>query len=606
MEMSPSASVPAPSVARRPPQWLARWLAPLAQGGTWLVGAGLGLFFALLLRDSTHVDGAYLPRSNDSLYHARRILDASSGGSGLYQFDPRLHAPEGAWISWPWGYDWLMAQGARAFAWLAPGVDPMAFLAYFPSAWVLVNAALLLAVATALGLSPGMRLLVMICFGLSPLTQLLHAAGMVDHHYVEHTFVLLNVWLGMRWLREPANPARAAWLGVALGVAPGFHNGLFILQLVVLATVLALWLRDAAPPRRAVLGFAGALLVATQLVLLPSEPYQLGMFEFGLLSWFHFYVATCTAVTLAWMAWRPFSRARLAGLAGLALLLAAPLGAQFVSGAGFVSGRFSILEEIVEANSPWELYTRTFGPTATLSWYSWLLFAAPLMLAGCVVQAFRERAPDRLYFLVAASFGLALLLAQFRLQYFGFFALVMVLPWALDALAGARRWNRGAVFAMALALVAVAYQPAMRQRLFLWYPPGGDAAYAESLPLLRTLGRECRREPGVVLAHSDVGSPILFHSDCSVISNNFILRADDARYLAQIPQLFALSPEELRRQRPDIRYVLVRDEPFGPTPTGVRPAAPPGWTLIDAVYYAKGDGGTGVGQRLYKAVAPQR
>lgn len=602
MQTSVPLTAPAAPPRRRTARLLAPF-APLAPAAIWLIGAGLGLFFALLLRDSSHVDGSFLPRSNDSFYHARRILDAAFGG-GLYQFDPRLHAPDGAWIPWPWAYDWLMAQGARAFAWLAPGVDPMAFLVYFPAAWVLVNAALLLAIATALGLSPGMRVLVMVCFGLSPLTQLLHATGSVDHHYVEHTFVLLNVWLGMRWLREPADPRRAAWLGLALGVAPAFHNALFILQVVLLATVFALWLRGSAPPRRAVLGFVGALLAATQLVLLPSEPYQQGMFEFGLLSWFHIYVAGCTAATLAWMAWRPFSAGRFAALAGLALLLLLPLAAQVVSGAGYVAGRFSILDEIVEVNSPWELYTDSFGPRATLSWYSGLLFAVPLMLAGCLVQAFRERAPDRLYFLVAASFGLALLLAQFRLQYFGLFAMVTVLPWALDALAAARRWNRGAVFAVGLALVGLAYQPAMRQRLFLLYPPGGDAAYAESLPLLRTLGRECRRDPGVVLAHSDVGNPILFHSDCSVIANNFILSAADARYLAQIPQLFALSPEELRRQRPDIRYVLVRDEPFGPTPTGVRSAAPPGWTLIDAVYYAKVDGGTGVGQRLYKAVAP--
>lgn len=591
----------ASSVPRRRPLWLDRWLSPLSQAGTWLVGAGLGLFFALLLRDSSHVGGEYLPRSNDSFYHARRILDAALGGQGLYQFDPRLHAPDGAWISWPWGYDWLMAQGVRAFAWLAPTVDPMAFLVYFPSAWVVVNAALLLAIATALGLSPGMRVLVMICFGLSPLTQLLHAAGTVDHHYVEHTFVLLNVWLGMRWLREPASLGRAAALGIALGVAPGFHNGLFILQLVVLATVFALWLRHAAPPRRAVLGLAGALLVTTQLVLLPSEPYRQGMFEFGLLSWFHLYIAACSAVALAWMAWRPFSAARFAGLAGLALLLALPLGAQFASGAGFVSGRFSILDEIVEANSPWELYTRTLGSTVTLSWYSALLFTAPLLLAGCVVQAFRERAPDRMYFLVAAIFGLAMLLAQFRLQYFGFFALVTVLPWAVDAWAGARRWNRGAVFAAGLALVAVAYQHPLRQRLFELYPPGGDPAYAQSLLLLRTLGKACEREPGVVLAHSDVGNPILFHSDCSVIANNFILREADARHLDEIRRLFALSPEALRRQRPDVRYVLVRDEAFGPESLRAARGAPPGWTLIDAVEHRNPDGQTFVGQRLFKA-----
>ena len=97
----------------------------------------------------------------------------------------------------------------------------MAFISYVPVAWIFVNAALFLAVRGAIGLSREMQLLAMLCFALSPLTQLLHAIGMVDHHYVEHTFVLLNAWLGLRWFEQPGDRRRAIALGVALGPRAG-------------------------------------------------------------------------------------------------------------------------------------------------------------------------------------------------------------------------------------------------------------------------------------------------------------------------------------------------------------------------------------------------
>ena len=177
---------------------------PIALLAIWLVAVIIAAFFALILRDSTLVDGVYLPRANDSLYHARRILDAAVGARGFYQFDDRLHAPEGTWIPWPWGYDYLLAKLTQIALWIRPGLDPMAFLSYVPVAWIAVNAGLFLAATGALGLSLGMRALAMLAFALSPLTQLLHAIGMLDHHYVEHTFVLLNIWLGLNWFRNPA------------------------------------------------------------------------------------------------------------------------------------------------------------------------------------------------------------------------------------------------------------------------------------------------------------------------------------------------------------------------------------------------------------------
>jgi hypothetical protein len=580
----------------------------------------IAVFFALLLRDSTVIDGVYLPRGNDSFYHARRILDAAVGSRGFYQFDERLHVPEGAWVSWPWAYDYLLAKATQLALVIAPTLDPMAFISYVPVAWILVNAALWLAVARRIGLSREMQLLAMLCFALSPLTQLLHGIGMVDHHYVELTFVLLNAWLGLRWLERPADNRRALALGAALGLAPAFHNGLFILQLVPLATVFVLWLRGRAPPAAALRCFAVALVVITQIVLLPSQPYREGLFEFGLLSWFHFYTATCSAAALAFMAWRPFTQANLAWLLALSAALMVPLMAQLIGGTAFLTGTFSILDRIVEAQSPYSLFTDVWGPVETASHYSWLLLLAPPLLVYYGSRVYREDRPERLYYAVVVVFGLALLLAQFRLQYFGFIAIVTGSLLLIDRFSAQRRWHRGLTFVLTFAAIAFAYQPALRDRLFIVYAPAADTEYASAFPIFLDLRQLCAQDPGVVLASADDGSAILFHSECSVIANNFILREPDKLHIDEIARLMRLPPAEIRAQRPDIKYVFVRRRDFSVIEddnvawmSAENPIAkqlfidetpPPGYTLIKTIRRRIGeDGVAGTYARLYK-VAP--
>lgn len=524
----------------------------------WLVACAIAAFFALILVDSAIINGLYIPRTNDSLYHAHRILDAAVGTRGFYQFDERLHVPEGAWVTWPWAYDYLMSRVAAFTVWLDPANDPLALAFYVPVAWILVNAALFLAISREIRLSTGMQVLAMLGFALSPLTQLMHSIGMLDHHYIEHTFVLLSAWLSLRWFGNLEDRNRAIALGAALGVAPGFHNGLFILQLLPLCALFILWLRNTSLPRIPLRSFAIALVVATQLVLLPSEPYQRGMFEFGLLSWFHFYVALCTVVTTLFFAHTRYTPKHLALFSGLCAALIAPLAPQVMGGAGFLSGSFSILDQIIEVQSPYTLYTKTFGAAATVSYYTWLLMAAPFLAAFFAYRVAVETAAPRLYFAIAATFGLLLLLTQFRLHYFGWFALVIGPLLAVDALRVRFRWHNGITFTVAFAAVALAFQPALRERLFIFYAPGSAPDYASVLPLYLELAPFCAEDPGVVLASSDDGSGVLFHTECSVIANNFILTAADGHHLDELYRLFQLAPEEIVKQRPDIKYVLLR------------------------------------------------
>ncbi len=515
----------------------------------------------MLLSDSANLGGLYVPQGNDSFYHARRILEAVSG-AGFYEFDERLHAPDGRFVPWPWAYDYLMAAVARVALWVNPQANPLAVPFFVPVVWVLVNSALFLGVTGELRLSLEMRTVAMICFALSPFTQLLHAFGMIDHHYVEHTFVLLGVWLGLRWFRDKDDTRWPVALGSALGVAPGFHTGLFVLLLLPLATIFLLWVRGLAPARVALSRFVAALLLSMQVVLWPSAPFRAGIFDFGLLSWFHLYAGVCTCVCVLFMGRWGYSVRALAVLLAIAALLAIPLVEQAVRGAAFVTGGISVLDDVVEAQSIYAQLTRSFGVAATASFYTWLLALMPALLAWYAYRIAVERSADRLYYAIAVVFGLALMAAQFRFHYFGLFALVTGGLVLVDRCRRYFGWHRGAVLIGVLLVVVGAYQPALRHRLFENYLPGIDAEYASTLPLYLRLGRECEQDPGVVLATNNDGNPILFHTACGVITNNFILSRADDEHLRRAGRLLRLPPDQLRQAAPEVRYLLLRADDF--------------------------------------------
>lgn len=592
-----------------------RGWAHLSTLATWAGAVVIAVFLALLFEDSAVFEGVLVPQGNDSFYHARRVLDAL-GPTGFYETDVRLHAPDGRVVPWPWAYDYLLAAIATAVLWFSPASDPLAVLFHVPVVFILINAALFLAAASALRLSLEMRVVAMLCFALSPLTQLLHGFGMLDHHYIEHTFVLLQLWLGLKWFQRPADLRWPSALGAMLGIAPGFHVGLFVLQLAPLVCVFVLWLRGSEPPRAAIVAFAVALLAATLAILAPSETFRAGRFAFGLLSWFHLYAAACTAGTLLFMAWRRSSARSWVALLALAVVLAVPIAGQLGSGAAFLGGGVSRLSEMYEARGVYTQFTRTLGPFSTASLYSWLvLLAPPLLLLNAYMLA-TTREADRLFYAVAAGLGLLMLLAQFRFHYYGFFALVTGLLVVADDLRRRFRWHRGGVFAAALAGVLVAYQPALRARLFDLPPVGLDPEYARSQPLYLRLATECAADRGVVLANANDGNPILFHTDCSVITNNFIVDQADDEQFRRAGRLYRSRPEEIRRSAPEIRYLLVRTSDFSPAVDGQRKLLtdnpivmelllaaepPPGFKLVQTVYRGTGTGGVDdIYARLYK------
>jgi hypothetical protein len=525
--------------------------------GLWLTAGSLGFLFCLYHLSATLVDGVFLPADPDSFYHARRIVDSLADPLRMYQFDARIHAPEGSWITWPWAYDMLMALAARALMALTGAADPMTVLAFIAPAWVFVNAALFLGIASRLRLSLPMQALAMLFFAVLPLTQKLHRVGMLDHHYIEYTFVLASLYFGLGWFEDLANRRRAAALAAVLGAAPAFHNGLFILQLPLLATLAWLWLLGRPIDRRGTLAFALVLLATTAAFLLPSEPFRRGELSYYLHSWFHLYAAFCTGLLCTLAGRVRFTPAALAGLGLLLAALAVPVLPQLVHGRDFLFTQLPHLDRITELYSlrrtleqGWWAVTLTYSPAL------WLL---PLGLGWLLWRLRRDSSGAGLYFLVHALFGSFLLLQAFRLHYFGSFALILPLCRLIDD-ARELRPQLFASWPRRLALGALVVAPLLACLLHLQYvyPVANTALYSLTRPVYSALAAACGKAPGVVLAESNDGHPIRYHSECSVIADNFITTPQHAEKFQLGEALFAGSAAEVVQRAPYVRYILVK------------------------------------------------
>ena len=535
----------------------------------WLVFALVTAAVAMLYSSAALVDGQYIPVGNDSFYHARRIIDAATGARGFYQFDAMIHVPEGSWLNWPWAYDYLLALALRAALWLRPDMPPMKFLAYIPVAWVFVNAGLLTLIARELRLAAAPTALGLLVFSLLPLTQNLHGLGQIDHHFIELTFVLLTVLFGLRFFARQ-RVQDAVGLGVVLGLASAFHNGLFILQVPILAATLLLWLRSAKLPARSMLWLAGTLLGTTFVIVLPSAAFHDLQFEFWTLSWFHLYVAFGSAIVLTFLALRPRSKTSIGMLSLLGVAMLVPMLAILSTGVTFLSGELEIIRNITEVQSPVSRWFEPGGIAWVTSLYGWLILAAPPLAIFHVVALFGKRKPEAVFLSTIMIFGIALMLSQYRLHPFGSWAVIIGGLLVIDRIRQKNDWSLLAASAMTLALLALAMQPPLRNQLFVRAPPGLDRDYAASRSLYPGLAAACAESPGTVLALADDGHPIRYHTDCSVIVNNFLMTPLHLEKLQEVDAYLHMSPQEIV-DNTDIRYLFVRlNEVFFSGPDGVQ------------------------------------
>lgn len=521
----------------------------------WVFVGAIAFAVQLNWMSATYAPDGFVPVGNDAFYHARRIIDTARDPGQFYEFDERIHAPDGSLLTWPWGYDYFMGMLLRAGTALGLADDPMRFLAYVPPAAVLVAIALVIAIAVSLGLSTWATVLLALCVALSPLTQGMHSIGSIDHHFAEYLVILAFMAAALAWMRKPESNSAAVVAGLVAGTGPVVHNGLFALQVPLLLAAAILWLRDQPLPARPVAAFGLALSLATLMAALPSLPIRLGMADFYVLSWFHVYVAFCTALALAVLAATRRSPRTLLGLAALAIVLSAPLLHQFLLARDFVGKEADALEAIQEARSVWSLYQER-GFTGVSAIYSGLVFLIPVIWAGCAYTVWH--ATDRRYVLLCAFvlLTLPLMLVQFRFQYYGSIGLYLPLLVLVDRLGD--RIGRTAPLAVATLLLAAAYYPAVRYGLSGGQPLGNDLYYSLTRRVMPALRDACDSDPGIVLARSNDGHFIRYHTECSVIANNFLLTDQHFDAVWRVHRLFGMSPQQLLDSGEPVKYVLVR------------------------------------------------
>ena len=522
----------------------------------WVAAGAVGAWIALRWLPATVVDGEFVPIGPDAFYHARRILDTHLDPGAFYQFDPLVHAPLGSWVPVPWGYDLAAAWLLRVVTAVLPDASPGPLLALLPVFWVFVNAGLLLGVTSALGLSPALRAVALACFAVSPLTQYLHGAGQVDHHFVELTMVLGTLWLGLRSAAGTAGGASALAWGALLGLAPAVHSALFILQIPVLAWALIAWLRRCPPAPALLLHLAVGLLAGTVLAVAPSEPARAGVFSFHLLSWFQAYVACCTALLLLLTARLAPGARSLGVVLVVGLLLALPLAENIVTVNRFMSRDYAALDGLLEMTSVWAQATDGgTGWLVVLSTYSVLIVVFPAVLAALAWRALVTADRRELLFCLSALLGGILMLLQLRLHYLGSFAVYLPPLLALQHLGTRFPRRRTVLHASAGVLFAGALAPGLAM---LDAPRVGGGLYYELVRgVFPPLAEACADAPGVLLADFRDGHFLRYHTRCAVVGNMFGLTPADHRMIRRTEALMGRSAAEIRDHEPWIRYVLV-------------------------------------------------
>jgi asparagine N-glycosylation enzyme membrane subunit Stt3 len=524
----------------------------------WLLIGTIGVFMAMNWATASFTGAEFLPAGNDSFYHARRILDAYENPSTFYEFDPRIHVPEGSWVTWPWLFDYLIARVLRVLMGFSEADNPVEILVYIPVFWSYVTVGLVIAICSALKMSWTSRIIAGLVAALLPLNQALHGVGLVDHHFMEYTFVLLALLGSVRWFSRPSDKGRAAFLGFVLGIAPGFHTALFILQLPVLGIFFLLWLKRWQPGVRSTFCFCLFLLLGSLFVLLPSQAFLHGSFNFYQLSWFQFYIAVLSSFMALYVSRRRANYVNVIALIVLGALALIPVLNQVVLVSNFFSKSVAALDKIEEARSLFSMLSDPNGPVSLFSLYSLFLIAVPFVIAGSLWVLFRYPEPGDASVAVFALFGASMMIAQFRFHYFGSWTLYLPLLLVVDRqLAKKPRAARRFGYIALAAVAVIAIIPSAKYRLFASYTAGLDPHYRIARYFMPTLAERCAEKPGAVLSWNDSGHYIRYHTECSVIANNFLLTDQHSEKIKEMESLMSMPLGKVLDERPDIRYLMI-------------------------------------------------
>lgn len=523
----------------------------------WLAGSVLGMFAAMAMISLAYADGEFQPANPDAFYHARRILDSVFSGAPVIQFDDRIHAPEGSWLVWPWGFDTLLAWITRLFGPYSSEAEANRVLMNIPPAAIPIAMGLVVNIARQLALPFLLAALLVLSFAALPLVYLQFAVGNVDHHFAELLWTLGTLSAGIWFFKgDRRSIAAGITLGCVLATALAIHNSLLILQIPIAATLGIFWLRGIPlPHRHQVIAFGAALLTTTLLVCLPSEPWQRGFFEFYTLSWFHFYVSACVAVfsVLLVLAGRT-RRSVVFVLVGAAAAVLPIVGALNLAGE-FVSGQLEIIRNVSEVKNPYVVH-RDLGVFGFARFTSWLLLLTGPMLLLNLWWIYQRKDPVFQFVAITGAMGLLLMQVQYRFSVYGDIPMLLTPILAVRMLYEWRPELRRVALVACCVLYAVAFHPTIAN----WkarYTLGGADGYAALRAVFPVLKKLCAQRPGIVLTDLNSGHWIRYHSQCSVIGNVFLLTPQHAAKVAETARLFALPLADLVTAKPEVRYVFV-------------------------------------------------
>jgi hypothetical protein len=521
----------------------------------WVVGATIMVVFALMPLGTAYIDPEYIPANADAFYHGRRILDVVMTGQPVLQFDPKIHVPEGSWITWPWAFDSAMAHLTRLFGPFANQAEANRILMHIPVAAGALFIGVVLLLARQLGFSGILTTILVLAAAALPVIFFGFAVGNIDHHFAEGLWTAFMMCAGIWFFSNRESIAPAVVLGLVLATAVGVHNSLFILQIPVVLMFLLRWLQgEPLPSRRACIAFAATLALLTLAVCAPSEPWRQGFFEFYTLSWFHVYAAACTSLFCCVLAYLPRRTSTVWLILAVAAIATLPIVGVLGLAQKFMSGQLDSIQGITEVYSPYRLFA-DYGEIFSTRLYSWLLWLAAPMAAFNAWLAWKMRDTRIQFFAIAGAMGLVLLQLQYRFHVFGELALVATPLLAIQL--AQHRWpvqSNRVLIAGCIAFV-VMLVPTQRTWSLDW-SPGSHHGYREVASAFPVLKEACAARPGIVLSDINGGHWVRYHSDCSVIGDVFLLTPQHAAKAKESASLMSLTAAELLGARQPVRYVL--------------------------------------------------
>jgi len=415
-----------------------------------LLGRGLLVYaVAVILRlrnlREVLVGNRVLIGFDDPYYHLRRIYLTLQHFPKVNFFDSYLNFPSGAVVTWPPGFDLLVA----SVCWIAGLGHPSphrieataAILIPFLGGFAAVVVMLL--GEEILGRGRWEAFAAAMLYAFLPAQQAVSTVGRLDHHVLEMTIFGLVVLFFLRALRDDPGSRYSFWGGVALALGTFCWTGSFLYGGFIMAFAVGQMILDrlhgrteSSAGRSALRVLFWGTLLLVPLVAVSPGPGRLS-FTYVLLSWYQPALLAVATFMLPAISEVIFARGRRlaalrasSGAVAAALLLGA--GAWFlIKGSGgveFLTRRDPLWQLIVELTPAWKL-----PPGQLVEYFSPLLYAAPLVAILLARAVIRDRFHDvRLNALLALLLFTAALGAQ-EARFLNYFAAPFCIAtlWAL-------------------------------------------------------------------------------------------------------------------------------------------------------------------------------